>query len=350
MEYLLLILNSIDAATKTYISNVVAQLARDLNATFRYLLILFFMLYGFAVWRGVIKADAIAYFWTVVKISVIYYLIFTWSVYNALIVNFLINSPDTMAGQIVGTGMVGTGATSATGVIATAYDRSLGAASIAYGAKGTIMPFVLGSIILFSATIVLFLSILLISLSKVALAVLVALGPIAIMLLLFESTKKFFESWLQQCINFGLINLLTIMVLALTGTLYVGVIDTLNTTIDGTSTSGVPLLTRGKEVTLNMVIPILFVGLLISLILKQVPAIASAIAGGVQISTLGVESAPGQAFSNILNRNAMSRSMRGGPGLVGRAGRAMKGVSSRAGRAMKGASSRVAQMVKRLRS
>ena len=204
------------------------------------------------------------------------------------------------------------------------------------------MPFVLGTIILISATIVLFMAILLIDLSKIALAVLVALGPVFIMLLIFQSTRKFFESWLQQCINFGLINLLTIMVLALTGTMYVGVINTLNSTIAGTSTGGIPLVTRGKEITLDMVIPILFVGLLISLLLKQVPAIASAIAGGVQISTLGVESAPGRALSNIFNRQAMNRSMRGGPGL---AGRAMKG----AGRAMKGASNRVAQMVQKFR-
>ena len=167
METINKILDGIDAATKTYISDTVAILASNLNATFRDLLILFFILYGFGIWRGVIKADAIAYFWTVVKISVIYHIIFTWTVYNGVIVNFLIDSPDAMAGKII----VGTDAKSATGVIATAYDKSLDAASIAYGAKGTIMPFVLGSIILFSATIVLFIAILLIGLSKIALAV-----------------------------------------------------------------------------------------------------------------------------------------------------------------------------------
>ena len=53
------------------------------------------MIYGIGIWRGLIKADAIEYFWNVVKISIVYYLIFTWTIYNNVIVNFLSNSPDT---------------------------------------------------------------------------------------------------------------------------------------------------------------------------------------------------------------------------------------------------------------
>jgi hypothetical protein len=48
----------------------------------------------------------------------------------------------------------------------------------------------------------------LIALSNIALAVLLALGPIFIALLLFESTKRFFAAWLGQLANYALITIL----------------------------------------------------------------------------------------------------------------------------------------------
>ncbi len=55
----------------------------------------------------------------------------------------------------------------------------------------------------------------LIALSSVALAVLLALGPLFLALLLFDSTRRFFEAWLAQLANYALITVLTVMVAAL---------------------------------------------------------------------------------------------------------------------------------------
>lgn len=334
METINKILNGIDAATKTYISDTVAILAANLNATFRYLLIVFFIMYGFAVWRGVIKADAIEYFWTVVKISVIYYIIFGTGIYNELIVDWMTNGPNNLGGLIAG---LEPGAR-ATDALGKAYDKCLAVVQRVYELAGmrNLMAYIVGTLILFSATIVVLMSVLLLAVSKIALSLLVALGPIAIMLLLFQSTRKFFESWLQQCVNFGLITILTLGIIVLLSALYLQIVDDLSVLGED----------RKAVVTLGSVVPLMMYSLVISLILKQVPAIASAIAGGVQLSTLGVESAPGRAMSNV-GSDLAQRSMRGGPGL---AGRAMKGAASQARRGMKGVASRVAQMVKRFRS
>ena len=179
METINSILNGIDAATQNYISNTVVLLASNLNATFRYLLILFFILYGFGIWRGVIKADAIAYFWTVVKISVIYYIIFGIGIYNVLIVDWITNGPNNLGGLIAGAGLK-PGARS-TDVLGEAYDNCLVVAQKVYELGGfrNVMAYIVGTIILFSSTIVVLMSVLLLGISKIALAVLVALGPIA---------------------------------------------------------------------------------------------------------------------------------------------------------------------------
>ena len=55
----------------------------------------------------------------------------------------------------------------------------------------------------------------LIILAKLAMAVLLALGPVFIMLYLFRATRGFFEGWIRQLANFALLIVLTFGVLAL---------------------------------------------------------------------------------------------------------------------------------------
>ncbi len=55
----------------------------------------------------------------------------------------------------------------------------------------------------------------LIALSNIALAVLLALGPLFIAMLFFDSTRRLFSAWIAQLANYALITILTVMVAAL---------------------------------------------------------------------------------------------------------------------------------------
>jgi len=55
----------------------------------------------------------------------------------------------------------------------------------------------------------------LIALSSIALAVLLALGPLFFAMLFFDATRRFFGAWIAQLANYGLITVLTVMVAAL---------------------------------------------------------------------------------------------------------------------------------------
>ena len=55
----------------------------------------------------------------------------------------------------------------------------------------------------------------LLALSKVALSLILALGPIFIVLLFFDATKRFFEAWVAQLANYALVTLLATMAAAL---------------------------------------------------------------------------------------------------------------------------------------
>ncbi len=116
----------------------------------------------------------------------------------------------------------------------------------------------------------------LIALSNMALAVLLALGPLFIALLFFESTRRFFEAWLAQLANYALITILTVMVAAL-------LLQLVQAYAEQTAARGTALVTVDA---LDMVL----VAVLVFLLLRQVMPIAAALAGGITLSIFGAAS------------------------------------------------------------
>jgi type IV secretion system protein VirB6 len=116
-------------------------------------------------------------------------------------------------------------------------------------------------------------SMFLIALSHIALALLLALGPLFIAFLLFDSTRRFFEAWLAQLANYAFITILTVMSAAL-------LLQIVASYASQTAALGSAIVTVDA---LNMVL----VAVLVFLLMRQVMPIASALAGGAALSTYG---------------------------------------------------------------
>jgi type IV secretion system protein VirB6 len=116
----------------------------------------------------------------------------------------------------------------------------------------------------------------LIALSRLALSVLLALGPFFVAMLLFESTKRLFDAWLAQLANYGLVAILTTMGAAL-------LLQLVESYATQTAALGTALATVD---VLNMVL----VSVLAFLFMRQVMPIASALAGGAAFNTFGTVS------------------------------------------------------------
>jgi type IV secretion system protein VirB6 len=116
----------------------------------------------------------------------------------------------------------------------------------------------------------------LIALSSIALAVLLALGPLFIGMLFFDTTKRFFAAWIAQLANYALITVLTVMVAAL-------LLRVVQSYATQTAARGTALLTVDA---LNMVL----IAMLVFLVLRQVMPIASGLAGGVSLNSFGFAS------------------------------------------------------------
>jgi type IV secretion system protein VirB6 len=169
----------------------------------------------------------------------------------------------------------------------------------------------------------------LIALSSIALAVLLALGPLFIAMLFFEGTRRFFSAWIAQLANYGLITVLTVMVAAL-------LLRIVQSYAAQTAARGTAILTVDA---LNMML----VALLVFLVLRQVMPIASGLAGGAALSSLrtassGVTSARRYAARKTegIRQSAASYAMRN-VGLAVSAGRqALGGAAAQTGRYVSG--------------
>ena len=120
-------------------------------------------------------------------------------------------------------------------------------------------------------------TIFLLTLSRIALSVLLALGPLFIALLFFESTKRFFESWVAQLANYALITVLTVLVAALMMTL------ALVTARDA--------MTAGGDIQIADALRLVVATGLTFLVMRQVMPMAAGLASGLALSTFGAVSA-----------------------------------------------------------
>lgn len=116
----------------------------------------------------------------------------------------------------------------------------------------------------------------LIALSSIALAVLLALGPLFIAFLLFDATRRFFEAWLAQLANYALITILAVLVAAL-------LLQIVQSYAAQTAALGSTIKTVDS---LNMVL----VAVVVFLLMRQVMPIAASLAGGVSLSSFGIVS------------------------------------------------------------
>ena len=120
-------------------------------------------------------------------------------------------------------------------------------------------------------------TIFLLTLSRIALSILLALGPLFIALLFFDSTKRFFEAWIAQLANYAFISILTVLVAALMLTL-----------IQAAATEAA---SRGGGIQIAEAVRVCMAAGLTFLVMRQVMPMAAGLASGLALSTFGMVSA-----------------------------------------------------------
>lgn len=265
-------LNQVDTAVTGYYLAAASRVAAASLTPFRSLVTVFIFLWGLAMWRGLINeplSDGIARIFRIVLIGSI---ALGAGVYGPVIASFLYNTPGQLASVVSG------GNTNVQTVMDSALSLGDDIASafmslVSLSSPGASFAAILSAMVvwIFTAVVVLY-GAALIVLSKVILGLVIALGPLFIALLLFDTTKKFFESWLGQALNYVFIFALVVAAINIMFAMW---------------TPQLNYALANNSAGFSALIPMIIVGGASLIIVMQVTALASGLAGGAQIATLG---------------------------------------------------------------
>src|SRR5258707_1717707 len=258
-----------------YIGDTTARLAGALEPAVLTLATIYVMAWGYLHLTGKITEPFEAGLKRIALIALILGVGLRLWLYNTVIVDTFYNAPAQLAAAVVG-------ASDPVGTIDAIWDSG-GTVAGSLWDKGAAAGFLSGFGFYLAGAVVWCLigalcvyAMFLIALSSIALAVLLALGPLFIALLFFDATRRFFTAWIAQLANYGLITVLTVMVAAL-------LLRIVQSYAAQTAARGAAILTVDA---LNMML----IALLVFLVLRQVMPIASGLAGGASLSSFGVAS------------------------------------------------------------
>jgi type IV secretion system protein VirB6 len=192
--------------------------------------------------------------------------------YNSLIVDTFYKAPTQLAAAVVGTSDPVT-------TIDAIWNSGGAVAGYLFSNGGVISDYgyyVAGMVVWFLVGLLCVYTMFLIALSSIALSVLLALGPLFFATLLFDSTRRLFDSWIAQLTNYALITILTVLVATL-------LLQIVASYASQTAARGSGVATVDS---LNMVL----VAVLVFLVMRQVMPIASGLASGVSLNSFGTVS------------------------------------------------------------
>lgn len=267
------LINTVNTVCDAFILSKAEAVIKAISGVSTSLFIIYVMLWGIAVMRGSIQEPIFDMAMRMVKIGAVLGVALSLGNYQKFVYDFLWHAPDQMAQVIVGS------QTEQTNLIDTIYDQG-----ISYGDKawdemgltkgiGENFGYLAISLTTYLATYLLTLySAFLVILAKIALAVTLAVGPICILLVMFNATQKFFEAWLGLALNYVWMTVLTGAGVSL---VYMLVEEYVKAVIDA------------DEIKLRYAFELLLLGAISTLVLKQIPSLSSSLGGGAALSTMG---------------------------------------------------------------
>lgn len=269
---------TLDTALSSYVSDTASNIIAAITPVAYSLLMIYVMLWGWSMIRGVIQEPITDGFTRIIRLSVITTIALQIGYYNSFLSDWLWNSPDVMAAHIGGD----SGENNAE-YLDTLTNKVFDFGDI-YKQKSEENANTVGIpdlSLLATAILIWFFGVaatayagFLLALSKMALAIILAIGPIFVLTTIFEATKQFFNAWLGQALNYVFLVMLSAAAVKLILTILEHYLN---------AAAGVSAGDPG----VSQALPAIAFSLIGFLVLMQMPSIASALGGGVAISTLG---------------------------------------------------------------
>lgn len=256
-----------------YIGDSTARIAATLEPAIVTLATVYVMVWGYLQLTGRVEEPVVTGFRRIVVLAVVLGVATRLWLYNSLLVDTFYQAPAQLASAVVGSAdpvaTIDAIWQQGGGVAGQLWSRG----SVFYGDLGFYLA---GAVVWLLVGMLCVYAMFLISLSSIACAVLLAIGPLFVTMLLFESTRRFFDAWLAQLATYALISVLTVLVAAL-------LLSIVQSYAAQTAARGAAILTVDA---LDMVL----VSGLVLLLMRQIMPIAAGLAGGIGLTSFGVVS------------------------------------------------------------
>ena len=257
----------------TYIGDNTARLATALEPAVVTLATVYVMAWGYLHLTGKIEEPVLAGLKRILVLAAILGIGLHLWLYNTVIVDTFYHAPAELASAVVGSAdpvsIIDTIWESGGAVAGSLWDKAgVMSGNLGFGFGAILVWCLMGMLCVYAMF--------LIALSSIALALLLALGPLFIAMLFFDATKRYFAAWIAQLVNYALISVLTVMVAAL-------LLQVVQSYANQTAARGAAILTVDA---LNMVL----IAMVVLLVLRQVMPIASSLAGGASLNSFGLTS------------------------------------------------------------
>ena len=266
----------------TYIGDNTARIAAILEPAIVSLGVLYVAIWGYLQLGGKVEEPFIDGVKRLITLAIILGVSLQLWLYNTLIVDTFFNAPAQLAAGIVGArDSVGT-------VDQILFDGDdAGRLLFEKGGifEGNFSYYLAGAAVYLIVGLTAVYTMFLLALSKIALSVLIALGPLFFSFLFFETTKRFFEAWIAQLANYGFVTILTSLAAALM--------------MQVVSAAAQQAAAAGGGIQIGQAVQVCIAAALTFLIMKQVPPMAAGLASGIALSSFGAVSS---ALSWGLNR------------------------------------------------
>lgn len=250
----------VDGRLETFLGARLGAVTAAVAGPLRAALVLYVLLYGIAILRGAIAEPVMDFAVRSLKLAAVVMLA-TTAAYSSYVTAPLFHLlPDALAQAIGGAAVPDPGAAFDAFLNRAAY---LGQKIAAQGSAVDIPPLILSAAVYVTGALAAALGFGVVMVAKVALALLVALGPIFIACSLFEASRRFFLGWLAQAVNYLVLFALILAVFQLILALVVARWDALD-----------------AQDPMAAGLAFLALCLLAAIFFLQTPAIAAGIAGG----------------------------------------------------------------------
>jgi type IV secretion system protein VirB6 len=256
-----------------YIGTNTARVAQILAPAIATLAAVYVMIWGYLLLTGKIEEPFVSGVKRIITLAVVLGCALNLWLYNDLIVDTFFNAPAQLGANIIG-------AFDSVGIVDAIIFSGGDVASLLIQKGGVFQGdfsyYIAGFAVYLIVGLTAIYAMFLLALSKIALSILLALGPLFIGLLFFETTKRFFESWIAQLANYAFITILTVLVASLMMALV--------------SAAAQQAAARGGSIQIADAVRVCMAAGLTFLIMRQVMPMASGLASGLALSSFGAVS------------------------------------------------------------